>query len=96
MATDTDDAATVPGEQETPVWRVLKRDTYTDDRGVRWIELGMIESKDDPVATNLGEAFGEGDYLVIEQNPSYRFFFLARPISVVADKRWRERTEDES
>lgn len=98
MATDTDDAATVtPDAEETTVWRVLKRvddHVYPGKPVTRWDELGTIEDRW-PDASDIGEAFGEGDYLIWERDSKYSFHSL-RPMSVVADKRWRERTEDEA
>lgn len=92
-ATDAELKAALDMKQETTVWRVLKR-SDADEGVIHWIELGTIEDRW-PDASDLGEAFGEGDYLIFERESKYMSHSL-RPISVVADKRWRERTEDES
>lgn len=95
--TTTDDGqpAAEP-EERTLTFRVLRRDENTIETVTRWIEApGALSGPYHPTATEVGEMFGEGDYLLIEQGGRYSFC-ATYPMTVVAEKRYRRKREDES
>ena len=69
-------------------WRILRRDPNTIETITRWDELEPL-TMPYADAAEIGEAYGEGEYLLIEQNSEYSYHSTLT-MTVVADKRWRE------
>lgn len=79
-------------ETDTRTYRVLRRD---DVSTAVWREEDRISTRYTPDATEVGEQYGEGEYLLIEVDSRYSFH-STYPMTVVAEKRFREAREDES
>ncbi len=91
----TGENITVPEpEVKTETWRVLRR-----DEGLRWHELepitGTSQYSYQPSATDLGEKYGEGDYIILKAGSAVPSYLSARTISVIADRYFREKEDDQ-
>src|SRR4051812_43579363 len=97
MGTETTDVTEVTPptdevETDTQTYRVLRRD---DVSTAVWREEEPISTRYTPDATEVGEKYGEGDYLLIEVDTRYSFH-STYPMRVVAARKYREAREDES
>lgn len=83
-------------ELKTQTWRVLQLDPNAVPAVTRWLELAPLTGEGEygfrPSAGVLGEAYGEGDYIIIEERANY---YSCDAISVVAEKFFRERTDED-
>jgi hypothetical protein len=52
-------------DPDVSTYRVLRRDLQQDDL---WHEMPWLKSKYVPHPADIGEAYGEGDYLLIEKD----------------------------
>jgi hypothetical protein len=71
-------------------YRVLRQD---DTENGLWREMPWITMKYVPLPAEIGEAYGEGNYLLIERDSRYSFLSTYE-MRVVADKRYRLADED--
>jgi len=91
----------VPTEPEvkTQTWRVLRRDPDTIPTVTRWLEEEAVSGSGPygfhPDATILGEKYGEGEYLILEASTVVPSYLSARSLKVVADRYYRDATDDE-
>lgn len=86
---------TQPDEGKTMTWRVLRRDPDTVESVTRWIEQEPISGTGEygfyPVASDLGEKYGEGDFILIEIDRAYPTVQMK---TVVAERHYREAAPD--
>ena len=89
---DTEIAVAAEVAVEMFTFRVLKREGTTNESQPKWVEVGEVEclySYMGPSASEVGEPFGEGDYLLLHDG---RF----KQMTVEAEKYWREAEVEEA
>jgi hypothetical protein len=69
-------------------YRVLQLGQHRKDGGDVWYEVGTLTNPHVPTASDVGKAFGEGNYLLIEKDSKYSFLSTYE-MRVVAEKRFR-------
>jgi hypothetical protein len=85
-------AADQEPERKVRTFRVLKR-MGIDEMGDVWNELEPHTTPWSPSADEVGEQFGEGDFLLIERESDYSFHHVY-PMRVVAEKVYRLADDD--
>lgn len=81
---------------ETTAWSVLMLDPDTVPTVTRWIEQEPIVTEGIYpyiTAEQIGEAFGEGEFLVFREDDRY---LTGRLYKIVADRVYREQKDDEA
>jgi hypothetical protein len=81
-------------ERKVRTFRVLQRDEITVKDVTRWVEQqAHYTTVWTPAVEEVGEQYGEGDYLLIEIEDKYDFRYVY-PMRVVADRVYRLADED--
>jgi hypothetical protein len=81
-------------ERKVRTFRVLQRDELTVKDVTRWVEQqAHYTTVWTPAVEEVGEQYGEGDYLLIEIEDKYDFRYVY-PMRVVADRVYRLADED--